>query len=65
MQRPDAASPPHWKAYFRVPSIATAIAAITAHGGEVLFGPQGVPTGDVVVQARDPQGIRFSLVGRP
>jgi predicted enzyme related to lactoylglutathione lyase len=32
-------------------------------GGECLLGPHQVPTGDWIIQARDPQGAMFALVG--
>jgi predicted enzyme related to lactoylglutathione lyase len=36
---------------------------VTGHGGEVLMAPYQVPTGDWMIQARDPQGAMFVLVG--
>ena len=38
-----------------------AIERLKAAGGAVTHGPMQVPTGDWVVQARDPQGAGFSL----
>jgi predicted enzyme related to lactoylglutathione lyase len=57
--------PASWLFYFRVPSIGSAIKAVKAHGGQIAFGPQEVPEGDVIVIGTDPQGARFALVGRP
>jgi hypothetical protein len=36
---------------------------IKAGGGTVVFGPQDVPGGSQIVQALDPQGAYFALVG--
>lgn len=55
--------PARWLAYFGVPSVASAQAAIVAHGGTVLAGPHQVPGGDWVVIASDPQGAGFGVVG--
>lgn len=55
--------PASWRFYFRVPSIAAAVAMIEAQGGTVTSGPHAVPEGDTVVIARDPQGADFALVG--
>lgn len=63
MNRMDAGQPPAWNYYFRVPSIAAAAAAIRANGGTITFGPEEVPGGDHVVNATDPQGAAFGLVG--
>lgn len=63
MQRSGDDVPSLWRAYFGVPSVTAAQAAITAHGGTVLNGPHQVPGGDWVLQARDPQGAIFGIVG--
>jgi len=55
--------PPTWNHYFRVPSIAAAVERIGANAGTIVFGPQEVPGGDHVVNAIDPQGASFALVG--
>lgn len=55
--------PPMWNYYFRVPSIAAAAETIRANGGAITFGPQEVPGGDFVINAIDPQGASFGLVG--
>ena len=54
---------PAWLYYFGVGSTDRATARITAGGGAVLHGPGEVPGGALVVQARDPQGAAFALVG--
>ena len=55
--------PPHWRFYFRVPSISAAKAAAEANGGSIHMGPHQVPTGDWIVIGSDPQGAEFALVG--
>lgn len=55
--------PPHWKPYFGTPSAKAAMATTTAAGGKVLHGPDEVPGGAFTVQAMDPQGAAFALVG--
>jgi len=62
MQAP-AGAPTGWAHYFRVPSITTAHAAITASGGQDINGPMEVPGNDWIVQGIDPQGAMFALVG--
>jgi len=62
MRAPEPARP-MWLYYFGVGSTDRATARITAGGGAVLHGPGEVPGGALVVQARDPQGAAFALVG--
>lgn len=52
-----------WAFYFRVPDIDVAAAAITANGGTMIMGPVEVPGGDFALNAIDPQGAHFALVG--
>ncbi len=59
-----AAARPHWLFVFNVDDIDAATARVAAGGGEKLMGPHQVPTGDWVIYARDPQGAKFSLVGK-
>ena len=56
--------PPHWRFYFRVPSVANAKDMVEAQGGKVLMGPMEVPGGDHIVIGIDPQGAEFALVGK-
>lgn len=63
MTRPDPSMPPGWLFYFGVEAIEAAIARVKAAGGEVLMGPQEVPGGAWIIQAKDPQGAMFALVG--
>ena len=53
---------PCWNYYIAVESVAAAAARATEHGGQVLHGPQEVPGGAWIVQARDPQGAAFAMV---
>ncbi|HZC38548.1 MAG TPA: VOC family protein [Sphingomicrobium sp.] len=54
---------PHWRYYFRVPSIAQAKDTAEAKGGKIAMGPMEVPTGDWIIIGSDPQGAEFALVG--
>ena len=54
---------PYWLFYVTVPDIDAAAARLTAGGGAILHGPVEVPTASWIVQARDPQGAHFALVG--
>jgi predicted enzyme related to lactoylglutathione lyase len=56
--------PPHFRFYFRVPSIAKAKQVAEAKGATIHMGPHQVPTGDWIVIGSDPQGAEFALVGR-
>lgn len=64
MKKPDAVPAPVWGHYFWVQSIAAAKAKIEAAGGHIVDGPMEVPGDDWVLQAIDPQGAFFSLVGK-
>lgn len=55
---------PAWLTYFNVGGIDAAKARIEAAGGAALMGPHEVPGGQWVIQARDPQGAMFALLGR-
>lgn len=55
--------PPHWRYYFRVPSVAKARETIEAKGGKIAMGPMEVPGGDHILIGIDPQGAEFALVG--
>jgi predicted enzyme related to lactoylglutathione lyase len=57
------ASLPFWLYYFSVPGIDAAKARVEAAGGNVIEGPMEVPGGMWVLQATDPQGAMFALVG--
>jgi uncharacterized protein len=53
-----------WLYYFNVGDFDAAVERLKAGGGEVINGPMQVPGGSWIVQARDPQGAMFALVGR-
>jgi len=52
-----------WNYYIHVPDIDASTAAVRTGGGQVLVEPMEVPGGDWVINAIDPQGAPFSLVG--
>jgi predicted enzyme related to lactoylglutathione lyase len=56
--------PPHWRYYFRVPSVSKAKETAEAKGGKTVMGPMEVPGGDHIVIGIDPQGAEFALVGK-
>ena len=62
MNDPQAAKP-YWLFYFHVDDIDAALARVTDNGGTALFGPQEVPGGMWILNAADPQGALFALVG--
>jgi predicted enzyme related to lactoylglutathione lyase len=55
--------PPHWTYYFRVADIDTAKTVIEENGGTITNGPMEIPGGDYAMNAVDPQGAGFGLVG--
>lgn len=54
---------PMWLYYFNVDDIDAAVSRVQGAGGAVVNGPHQVPTGDWMIQARDPQGAMFALLG--
>ena len=54
---------PAWGFYFGVDDIDAATERATAAGGKLLHGPAEVPGGQFIIQALDPQGAPFALVG--
>lgn len=54
---------PLWVYYINVADIDDALAQITANGGSVMFGPGEIPGGSFIIQATDPQGALFAVVG--
>ncbi|HLK24847.1 MAG TPA: VOC family protein [Caulobacteraceae bacterium] len=54
---------PWWAHYFNVDSASAAAERVNAAGGQVSNGPHEVPGGQWTLEARDPQGARFALVG--
>jgi uncharacterized protein len=62
--KPPAVPRPFWLYYFNVGNIDGATERLKAAGGKVMNGPMEVPGGDWIVQAMDPQGAMFALVGK-
>jgi uncharacterized protein len=52
-----------WTFYFRVADIDAASAQITGNGGTILQEPIEIPGGEFSLNALDPQGAAFGLVG--
>lgn len=63
MPRPAEVPIPLWLFYFTVPDIDVATQKVRDGGGTVLNGPMEVPGGAWIIQALDPQGAMFALVG--
>lgn len=59
----DPAPGPYWLYYFSVDDIDAAAERTKAGGGEILMGPVEVPGGGWVLNAKDPQGGIFALLG--
>jgi predicted enzyme related to lactoylglutathione lyase len=54
---------PKWLYYFNVDDIDAAKARVEAAGGKVNAGPMPVPTGQWMINASDPHGAMFGLLG--
>ena len=52
-----------WNFYIGVDDIDRATEAVSSGGGQVVNGPQEIPGGEYAVNAVDPQGALFGLVG--
>jgi uncharacterized protein len=52
-----------WLYYFNVADFDAAVERVRTAGGNIANGPMEVPGGSWIVQARDPQGALFALVG--
>lgn len=63
MTKPKEVPAPYWLYYINVPAIDAAIERIKAGGGKIVLEPMEVPGGAWIVQALDPQGALFALVG--
>lgn len=55
---------PYWLYYFCVEGIDSALERVKAAGGQILTGPHPVPGGAWILNAQDPQGGLFALVGQ-
>lgn len=53
-----------WTYYIGVDDIDRAATAVNAGGGKILNGPMEIPGGEFALNAMDPQGAAFGLVGR-
>ncbi|WP_260482790.1 VOC family protein [Sphingomicrobium flavum] len=53
-----------WAYYFRVPDIDAAAQYVEENGGQIINRPMEIPGGEYVLQAIDPQGAMFSLLGK-
>jgi len=60
---PAAQAARFWLYYFNVGDIDAAAKRVSDGGGKIMHGPQQVPGGGWVVQAADPQGAAFALLG--
>lgn len=63
MPKPDEVPMSMWSFYFRVADIDKAVKAIRDNGGNVTLEPDEIPGGDYQINAIDPQGAPFALVG--
>lgn len=63
MGLPAPGMPPAWLPYFGAEGIDKAVAATNAAGGKVMHGPMEVPGGAWIIQATDPEGTMFAVVG--
>jgi hypothetical protein len=61
---PAAQAARYWLYYFIVGDIDAAGKRLTDGGGKIMQGPMQVPGGDWIIQAADPQGAAFALVGQ-
>jgi hypothetical protein len=52
-----------WLYYFHVGDIDAAAKRVNDNGGKIMQGPHQVPGGSWIVQAADPQGAAFALLG--
>lgn len=52
-----------WSYYIGVDDIDRAVSAIQSGGGQILNGPMQIPGGEYALNAMDPQGASFGLVG--
>ena len=63
MNRMEPKQRPMWNFYFGVPDIDKAAEAVRAGGGTIASGPHEIPGGEYALNAVDPQGAAFGLVG--
>lgn len=63
MNLPQGVPSPVWGFYFIVDAIDPALERVKEAGGQVLMGPMEVPGGAWIINAIDPQGAHFNLLG--
>jgi uncharacterized protein len=63
MRKPPQLPVSMWTYYIGVDNIDRAVEALTAGGGQILHGPMEIPGGEYALNAMDPQGALFGLVG--
>jgi uncharacterized protein len=63
MAKPPQLPVSKWTYYIGVDDIDRAVDAITAGGGQIFNGPMEIPGGEYALNAMDPQGASFGLVG--
>ena len=63
MPKPAQMPHPAWSFYFGVEDIDRAAAAVSQAGGQVIVEPMQIPGGEYSLNAIDPQGAAFGLVG--
>jgi len=63
MRKPPQRPVSTWTYYIGVDDIDRAAEAVTAGGGQILFGPMEIPGGEYSLNGIDPQGAAFGLVG--
>ena len=64
MKKPDQVPMSMWSFYFRVPSIDTAVRYLDDNAATIVNGPMEIPGGEFSLNAVDPQGAFFALVGQ-
>jgi predicted enzyme related to lactoylglutathione lyase len=62
MMTKPADAPAHWGYYINVEAIDAAIARVERAGGTLIAGPHEVPTGEWMMNGRDPRGAMFGLL---
>lgn len=63
MDKPDMMPVSAWTYYFRVADIDEAVKTITTKGGQITLEPTEIPGDQFQLNAIDPQGAAFALVG--
>ena len=63
MRKPPQLPVSMWTYYIGVDDVDRAAEAIKGGGGQVVHGPMEIPGGEYALNAMDPQGVSFGLVG--